>query len=771
MRSWNRFVAFTLSAVAPIAIIGCSSSKKTTTTTPPAPSTYTIGGAITGLTGAGLVLQDNGGDNLTLSANATSFTFATPITSGGAYSVAVVTQPAGLNCSVSAPSGTATANVTSVAIACEQAYTVGGSVFGLTGTGLVLQDNGGNNLTVNSGVSSYAFVFPGAIPNAGAPYSITVLTNPAGQACTVANPNGTATANIANANVTCTAVAPGAFTIGGTVTGLKSSGLILQDQAGINDVDILDVSANGAFTFVDPIAPGGAYNVSVLTQPVGRFCTVNNGTGTSTADVTNVNIVCLGEWTWMSGNNLVGSFGGQTGVYGTLGTPAAANMPGGRQQALTWTDASGKAWLFGGNGQDSTGSAFGLLNDLWKFDPTLGTTGEWTWMGGSTVETPSTTFGASGAPGNYGTLGIAVPTNVPGAREQVASWVDASGVLWMFGGEGIDANGVTGQLNDLWKFDPTLGTAGEWTWMGGSNSVGVPFGGPAGVYGTQGAAAPTNIPGGRYGSMTWKDASGNFWLFGGNGTDVTGTLAYLNDLWEYSPTTGEWTWMGGSNIAPGQGNGQAGVYGTLGVPDAANVPGGRDAGSTWADASGNFWLFGGIGSDENGNFAYLNDLWKYTSSTGQWTWMGGSSAPPTGSQGAPGVYGLQGTPAAANVPGGRFSATNWTDASGNFWLSSGDGYDANDTSGYLDDLWEYIPGANGTAGQWTWVGGNTSVGRSGGQIGVYGMLGVAGDNIPGGRFGASGWIDSSGTLWLYGGDGYDSTGAQGNLNDLWKYQP
>jgi hypothetical protein len=111
------------------------------------------------------------------------------------------------------------------------------------------------------------------------------------------------------------------------------------------------------------------------------------------------------------------------------------------------------------------------------------------------------------------------------------------------------------------------------------------------------------------------------------------------------------------------------------------------------------------------------------------------------------------------------------DASGNFWLSSGDGYDGNDTSGYLDDLWEYTPSATGDTGQWTWIGGNSSVGRSGGQIGVYGMLGVAGDNIPGGRFGASGWIDSSGNLWLFGGDGYDSTGAQGNLNDLWKYQP
>jgi N-acetylneuraminic acid mutarotase len=771
MRSWNRSGVFTLSAMALIAVAGCGGGGKSTT--PPPPATYAIGGTVTGLTGAGLVLQDNGGNNLTVSANATRFSFTTPLTSGGAYSVTVLTQPAGESCTVTAGSGTASANVTSVSVACIQAYTIGGSVFGLSGTGLALQDNSGNNLTVSAGATSYVFTFPGQIPSGGASYSITVLSNPAGQACTVANPIGTATADVANVDITCTNLAATTYTIGGTVTGLTGPGLILQDDLGINNTDLLPVNGNGSFTFVDPVAGGSVYNVAVLTQPQGRNCMVSNGSGTASANVANVSILCVGDWTWVGGSSTVGSNGGQPGVYGTLGTAASTNIPGGREQALSWTDASGNAWLFGGYGQDSNGSG-GLLNDLWRFDQKAG---EWTWMGGSTVAPPSTSFGAAGASGVYGTLGTASPANVPGGREQVVSWTDASGNIWVFGGEGIDANGGTGELNDLWEFDPKLGATGEWTWMGGSTSVGSLFGGQSGVYGTLGTASATNVPGGRYGAISWIDAAGNFWLFGGNGIDSTGTLGYLNDLWKYTPgangSAGQWTWMAGNNTV-GNNGGQPGVYGTLGTAASTNIPGGRDAAASWIDASGNVWLFGGLGADSTGTEGFLNDLWKYTpgsnGSAGEWTWMGGNNT--VGNNGGqPGVYGTLGTASPANVPGGRFSAVTWVDGSGNLWLFGGDGYDSTGTGGYLNDLWKFEP-TLGATGEWTWIGGGNAVGRSGGQSGTYGTLGTpASTNLPGGRFGIVGWVDASGNLWLFGGDGYDSTGAQGNLNDLWEYQP
>src|SRR3989338_511818 len=128
--------------------------------TPP-PPTYTIGGTITGLTGAGLILQNNGGDNLSISAGASSFTFSTHLANSAAYNVTIQTHPAGQTCTVSSATGTVSAaNVTTVSVTCiasATVYTVGGTVSGLTGTGLVLQNNGGDKLSISPAASSFSF--------------------------------------------------------------------------------------------------------------------------------------------------------------------------------------------------------------------------------------------------------------------------------------------------------------------------------------------------------------------------------------------------------------------------------------------------------------------------------------------------------------------------------------------------------------------------------------------------------------------------------------
>jgi len=95
---------------------------------------------VTGLSGTGLVLQDNGGANLPVSADG-PFTFTTDVTSGGAYKVTVLTQPSSpaQTCAVTGGSGTASANVTSVQVACTASNEFGVSslkgtyVFSLTG--------------------------------------------------------------------------------------------------------------------------------------------------------------------------------------------------------------------------------------------------------------------------------------------------------------------------------------------------------------------------------------------------------------------------------------------------------------------------------------------------------------------------------------------------------------------------------------------------------------------------------------------------------------
>lgn len=135
--------------------------------------------------------------------------------------------------------------------------------------------------------------------------------------------------------------------------------------------------------------------------------------------------------------------------------------------------------------------------------------------------------------------------------------------------------------------------------------------GQAGVYGTVGAASSTIYPGGRNQAASWTDSNGILWLFGGQGFDSAGNQGDLNDLWEFVPSSQEWTWMGGSSTVPAAKTGQTGTYGTLGIPAIANQPGGRWGAISWADPGGNLWLFGGSGFDSQGVYDSLNDLWVY----------------------------------------------------------------------------------------------------------------------------------------------------------------
>ncbi|HEX4074532.1 MAG TPA: hypothetical protein VHX49_03940 [Candidatus Acidoferrales bacterium] len=489
-------------------------------------------------------------------------------------------------------------------------------------------------------------------------------------------------------------------------------GLILQDSRG----EQVAVQANGSFMLPEPLASGHSYDITISTQPTNptQICRVTDGSGVAIGDVTNIEVNCghnewmwaagpdtgqpngvygnmgtaattnnpggrqtpatwtdssrdlwlfggygldstgtllpmndlwkysNGVWTWVAGPDL----GGQKGVYGTPGVAAAGNIPGARYEAVTWTDAEGNFWLFGGEGYDSAGNEGGL-GDLWKY-----ANGEWTWMGGSALENQ---------PSTYGTLRVPAAGNTPGARFGAAGWIDASGNFWLFGGWNFDLGVAHGTLNDLWKYSD-----GEWTWESGSQSADQP-----GVYGTQGAPAPGNVPRSRYWAATWTDLSGNLWLFGG-----ANESGFLSDLWEYR--NGEWAWISGPTQTY-----EPGVYGIQETAAPANNPGARQLAVAWTDSAGNFWLAGGNGIDSANGTGLLNDLWKY--SGGQWTWMSGSKV-----INQDGVYGTQGMLAPGDTPGARFESGHWVDSNGNLWLFGGYGV-ARGTEGNLSDLWMYMP--------------------------------------------------------------------------------
>lgn len=112
--------------------------------------THTVGGIVSGLTSGSLVLKNNNGDDLTISANSTSFTFATALASGAAYAVTVATQPSGLTCSMSSGGGTiASANVTNVVMACVPLW-IGTKQLGVAG-----QDTAGRSVATDANGNVY----------------------------------------------------------------------------------------------------------------------------------------------------------------------------------------------------------------------------------------------------------------------------------------------------------------------------------------------------------------------------------------------------------------------------------------------------------------------------------------------------------------------------------------------------------------------------------------------------------------------------------------
>ena len=147
--------------------------------------TYTVGGAVTGLTGT-VVLQNNGGDDLTVSAS--PFTFQTALPDSSTYDVKVSVQPEGQTCSVTGGQGTISgADVTTVLVVCldnvAESYVVRVQSLMSTLTGdVVLQNNGGDNITIELSLAGSTVSFPNPLPD-GSAYDITILSEPGGVDC------------------------------------------------------------------------------------------------------------------------------------------------------------------------------------------------------------------------------------------------------------------------------------------------------------------------------------------------------------------------------------------------------------------------------------------------------------------------------------------------------------------------------------------------------------------------------------------------------------
>jgi hypothetical protein len=216
---------------------------------PPAPPpTFAIGGTVSGLAGTGLVLRNNAGTDIAVSANG-AFTFPA-LAQGSAYAVTVPTQPTQpwQTCTVTNGTGTANAAVTNVAVNCTtNNYKVGGTVTGLAGVKLVLQLAGGTMLPISQ---SGAFSFPDNVAS-GTTYSVTVATQPVGpgQDCFMGANGGT----VAGGDVTTIEVSCITKNFASTVLDLDAQDMIYNPAAGELYVSVATTATTGpAIVVIDP---------------------------------------------------------------------------------------------------------------------------------------------------------------------------------------------------------------------------------------------------------------------------------------------------------------------------------------------------------------------------------------------------------------------------------------------------------------------------------------------------------------------------------------
>lgn len=468
-----------------------------------AATTFTVSGTLAGLpAGAKVVLDNNGADALTVSANG-PFSFGTSVAFNGKYSVTVATEPTGAICTVQRGSGAGvTANVSSIAVMCSPTtFTVSGALSGLVNsTQVTLENNGADPLNLSA---NGPFNFSTPVAKSGA-YNVTVSSQPVGQTCSVTNGQGNnVTANVSNVTVACSTAT---YTIGGSVSGLSAGQQVtLEDNGG----DALTVTANGPFTFSTPVVYGGAYTVTVGTQPTGIVCLVSNAAGSSiAADVSSVGIDCVGNtvsfttpgtYTWTVPDGLAsisivttGGGGGGGGLSGTIAGPAGG---AGAVVTSTLTVTAGQVinLVVGGGGQSGTnGPSFG---------------------GGYS-------YGAGGGGGGSSTVDA-------GSSHQIIAGGGGGGGS-INGGAGGDAGGTNGAGGDGGSSFGGAASGGGGGSGGTGGVAGTGFFGPGGSAGGNGNGGPGgtggsngSYPGGNGGSGTGagSGASGGsgFWCGGGGG--------------------------------------------------------------------------------------------------------------------------------------------------------------------------------------------------------------------------------------------------------------
>ncbi len=307
---------------------GCGPGDAVNENGTPIGSNLVIFGNISNLQGSGLVLQNNGGSDLTVARLADSFLFE-GIREKSNYLISIKSQPTApwQICTVSAGAGRIVFDaIYNVIIGCvTQTFAVRGTVIGLTTSGLTLILTTGSPQPINAGsplpiaAGATSVVFPDIA--SGMRYAVTIGTQPTGQTCTVNGSGLVGGVDVTGVAVTCSSQ-PG-FTVGGTVAGLAGTGLALSLNGG---APLAIPSGSAAFTFPGTVPSGTNFSVTVVGTPrqPTTSCMVGRGSGRVTsANVTNV-------FMWCHSNGTLDSY---TGTY-------AATLNGRRNYLTLWLDGT-----------------------------------------------------------------------------------------------------------------------------------------------------------------------------------------------------------------------------------------------------------------------------------------------------------------------------------------------------------------------------------------------------------------------------------------------
>jgi hypothetical protein len=570
-------------------------------------STFTISGSISGLAnGAKLVLEDNGTDLMTLSANG-PFSFAAPVNYDGAYAVTVASQLSGATCTVSNGIGAGvTGAVKNVTVTCSaKTFPISGTLSGLpAGAQLVLQNNGADALSLSRN-GAFKFAIPVAYDGS---YAVTVRTAPSQADCSVTLGTGAGvTAAVAGISVICSA---DTYTISGTASGLALGSQVTLDD---NAAAALTLTADGAFTFATRIVAGGSYTVTVGTQPTHETCTVSNGHGSLIASNVSDIIVTCSTSTFTIGGTLSGlAIGAQVTLDNNGADPLTLTADG----AFTFTTPVAYGGVFDVTvGTPPSGQVCAMTNatgppvssDVSNVGVTCATVVSFTIPGSYNWTVPSgvtsvqvLAIGGGGAGGQMTT-----PTQ-PGAPGGAGAWVTAT--LSVTPGQVIAV--VVGGGGGVGSY-VSSGDCGTGGGGGGASSVDV--------------GNPDRIIAGGGGGGGGYCGSGSVSQAGGSGGGVAGA--------------------GGAGGTPGAG----GAGGSGGIGGAGGVAGGNGLGGPGGAGGSNFGVIpggtagsGGAGTGAGGD-ASTGGFASYMAGGGGGGYGGGGSGGYQQSGGAGGSIGPSGT--------------------------------------------------------------------------------------------------------------------------------